>query len=820
MVVSRLLLQHVPPPPHASSPCRELYDAICELLDHEHARDEPDSLQDVELMLSRWLRLEVEADVHPPHASTSGAARSDDGSYGASLHRALTLVSIASPLRSFGASATRSPRSRRAMSMPSIPLCPSTPELNAEREAASHELPTLREHAPASLRPQDAACAPGDGWEGWSAEDSEKLEDARWVLLAKACASLLYWRTMSLIELALRIERSHGWWARQHARPLRYLIWCGPRRWLRAPLLGGSRDVFCSSAYERQPVLVRSLMIAAGMGQARLWREWPAVAMAELNEQLLRIARQVGKFRHQLSALHRAPSARALRGVVSEAVRALGQVQEEERSLESLYCGARAPPPSEEAVLTGVVEMGGEAPREPKHVRLAAPTEAEARRSFEAEQGLAPAADAAADALAVGRELLLHVGDAPPALRTAASRLAPFALPSHLSRHWLSYAVAGGVGTYLVAALLRTNSALGSFLRASTRAIVESTLSFWREHLYTPALVMVRELVHRQYLHVSNPRDIEEAEVLLEQLLRQFRSQWGAQLEAANNPHAASGFGVGVLFHNFIGGAAPAAEHAEQAANTAITTPALYHHLPTHLPHATRLTTRRMHTATPPNYRLRYRHTAPCPSIPMQNASGATTDAAAVEMEAMNRLFERQMQSPAYNMIQGPLLQLLLIQTQYMKRELLRQMAAMDALLRENYFTAAMSALLPGALALALVVSLLRRSVRKLRSKRRSRRSLVKEVRGALRDAERLLMNSLATSDAPCMLAEVDSGLLVISLHSLRQIIERHRVLLSPGERRSFIEDLDDLESEVYDCGQKILVLQRIYRTQLTLLST
>jgi len=178
------------------------------------------------------------------------------------------------------------------------------------------------------------------------------------------------------------------------------------------------------------------------------------------------------------------------------------------------------------------------------------------------------------------------------------------------------------------------------------------------------------------------------------------------------------------------------------------------------------------------------------------------------------------MQSPAYNMIQGPLLQLLLIQTQYMKRELLRQMAAMDALLRENYFTAAMSALLPGALALALVVSLLRRSVRKLRSKRRSRRSLVKEVRGALRDAERLLMNSLATSDAPCMLAEVDSGLLVISLHSLRQIIERHRVLLSPGERRSFIEDLDDLESEVYDCGQKILVLQRIYRTQLTLLST
>ena len=51
-------------------------------------------------------------------------------------------------------------------------------------------------------------------------------------------------------------------------------------------------------------------------------------------------------------------------------------------------------------------------------------------------------------------------------------------------------------------------------------------------------------------------------------------------------------------------------------------------------------------------------------------------------------------------MLQGPLLQLLIIQTQYMKRELLRQMSAMDTLLRQNFFTASMSALLPGALAI------------------------------------------------------------------------------------------------------------------------
>ena len=42
---------------------------------------------------------------------------------------------------------------------------------------------------------------------------------------------------------------------------------------------------------------------------------------------------------------------------------------------------------------------------------------------------------------------------------------------------------------------------------------------------------------------------------------------------------------------------------------------------------------------------------------------------------------------------------------------------------------------------------------------------------------------------------------------------------LSAGERASFFEDLEDLESEVYDVHGKMLVLQRIYRTQPALLA-
>ena len=253
------------------------------------------------------------------------------------------------------------------------------------------------------------------------------------------------------------------------------------------------------------------------------------------------------------------------------------------------------------------------------------------------------------------------------------------------------------------------------------------------------------------------------------------------------------------------------------------------------------------------------------------------------------------MASPlAATLLQGPLLQLLIIQTQYMKRELLRQMSAMDTLLRQNFFTASMSALLPGALAIGSALVVLRKLAGKLLfSRRRSRRSLVLQLRTVMRDTERLLLRSLArarslqaapplllptrpshsmnppstapaeTADTPAIpspallmpgtpalttalprsalsmhapapapespaaalfrpalvrLSEVDTGLLVISLHVLRQTLERHRALLEPGERISLFDDLEDLESEQYDCEGKLQVLQRIYRTQPALL--
>ena len=96
-------------------------------------------------------------------------------------------------------------------------------------------------------------------------------------------------------------------------------------------------------------------------------------------------------------------------------------------------------------------------------------------------------------------------------------------------------------------------------------------------------------------------------------------------------------------------------------------------------------------------------------------------------------------------------------------------------------------------------------------SRRRSRRSLVKQVRSGLRDVERLLIRNLHAPRG--RLPDEETGFLVISLYTLRAALDRHRVLFAPGERAALIEDMADLESERASIEQKLHTCSRIMRT-------
>ena len=94
-----------------------------------------------------------------------------------------------------------------------------------------------------------------------------------------------------------------------------------------------------------------------------------------------------------------------------------------------------------------------------------------------------------------------------------------------------------------------------------------------------------------------------------------------------------------------------------------------------------------------------------------------------------------------------------------MKAAGLQQMAAMETLMRENFFTASITALVPGVGLMLAAGGGLKTLLRRLRSRLRSRRSLIKQLRTTLRDVERLLVASLSRHGAAPCDGETCSGL-------------------------------------------------------------
>ncbi len=65
------------------------------------------------------------------------------------------------------------------------------------------------------------------------------------------------------------------------------------------------------------------------------------------------------------------------------------------------------------------------------------------------------------------------------------------------------------------------------------------------------------------------------------------------------------------------------------------------------------------------------------------------------------RSYEREIQSPIVGTVKGDLVQLMLVQIQFIKKELMVAMGALDQLLRENHFNLQLLATIPGLIVIA-----------------------------------------------------------------------------------------------------------------------
>ena len=122
-------------------------------------------------------------------------------------------------------------------------------------------------------------------------------------------------------------------------------------------------------------------------------------------------------------------------------------------------------------------------------------------------------------------------------------------------------------------------------------------------------------------------------------------------------------------------------------------------------------------------------------------ACSAASAAAALDMRPVSERFVAEVERPLANAVSGDLVQLMLIQIAFIKKEVLAAMAAMDAILADNKFNLQMSAMLPAlvvvygsGVALTSLAASIRAPIDTASAEMR--------VRMLLRDAHRLLLQA------------------------------------------------------------------------------
>ncbi|WWD00724.1 hypothetical protein V866_007659 [Kwoniella sp. B9012] len=186
--------------------------------------------------------------------------------------------------------------------------------------------------------------------------------------------------------------------------------------------------------------------------------------------------------------------------------------------------------------------------------------------------------------------------------------------------------------------------------------------------------------------------------------------------------------------------------------------------------------------------------------------SGPELDALSVkirsgDMEEVLRVYEKELQSPVKNALMGSLIRTLLIQVQKTKTDLSLSLLSLDHLLRSQQLTFAFVGLAPSLLVLYGLGGWLRGVWRgEKRGKGRK-----KQYFNGLRSIERLLITSPKAVDD---MSNRDRGLLIISVSNLRTFATG----LPGSSREPFMEDLRMIENPSLKRGDKLRVVERIWR--------
>ena len=195
-------------------------------------------------------------------------------------------------------------------------------------------------------------------------------------------------------------------------------------------------------------------------------------------------------------------------------------------------------------------------------------------------------------------------------------------------------------------------------------------------------------------------------------------------------------------------------------------------------------------------------------------------DSAAMKMDTIVRTMETQMRDPKTNLITGDVVELMLLQALYMKKEMMVAMGKVDRLLKANQFNLESMALVPAIMAATGIYNTGHYVFKRLGSDA-LRVNTQFEMRMTLRDIEQIFNRVANHSNYNARdggelyrMEPADLGLLSLLLHRFDELLHIHFYLNNTDaeEQVRMEEDLEELMSEERSIMQRIHVVHRLCR--------
>jgi nuclear-control-of-ATPase protein 2 len=195
-----------------------------------------------------------------------------------------------------------------------------------------------------------------------------------------------------------------------------------------------------------------------------------------------------------------------------------------------------------------------------------------------------------------------------------------------------------------------------------------------------------------------------------------------------------------------------------------------------------------------------------------------------MDMSVVSLQYEKQLPHALKNIVTGDIVRMLLIQVQFIKKELMVAMGAIDELMRANQLNLQMLATIPTFIVLGGMYASLKGMTYQI-FKRTSEKlhydpgEVATEMRNNLRDIERLLNLQNRPDWKKHHLHDCETfddrqiGHLLLLLHHLKKNFELHRDLLDEDDQDRFEEDVNDLMEEGLHVSQQLAVIQRMYHS-------